>query len=66
VPFARTRPQHLELGQQVKAISYCHDTYRVTTVDGKTRAFWERNLRLKTDSSKVVRKMARRPSCRRE
>jgi cytochrome c len=24
----------------------------VTTVDGKTRAFWERNLRLKTDSSK--------------
>jgi cytochrome c len=25
---------------------------RVTTVDGKTRAFWERNLRLKTDSGK--------------
>jgi cytochrome c len=45
--------KHLEPGQQVKAISYCHDTYRVTTVDGKTRAFWERNLRLKTDSSKV-------------
>jgi cytochrome c len=42
----------LEPGQQVKAIAYCHDTYRVTTVDGKTRAFWERNLRLKTDSSK--------------
>ncbi|HLZ05195.1 MAG TPA: cytochrome c family protein [Bradyrhizobium sp.] len=38
---------------QVKAITYCHDTYRVTTVDGKTRAFWERNLRLKTDSSKA-------------
>ncbi len=45
--------KQLEPGQQVKAISYCHDTYRVTTVDGKTRAFWERNLRLKTDSSKV-------------
>jgi cytochrome c len=39
-------------GIQVKSISYCRDTYRVTTVDGKTRAFWERNLRFKTDSSK--------------
>ena len=38
--------------EQVKAIAYCHDTYRVTTGDGKTRAFWERNLRLMTDSSK--------------
>jgi cytochrome c len=37
---------------QVKAITYCHDTYRVTTADGKTRSFWERNLRFKTDSSK--------------
>ena len=36
---------------QVKTISYCHDTYRVTTADGKTRAFWERNLRFMTDSS---------------
>src|SRR5882724_506011 len=35
----------LEPGIQVKAITYCHDTYRVTTADGKTRAFWERNLR---------------------
>jgi cytochrome c len=41
----------LEPGQQVKAITYCHDTYRVTTADGKTRAFWERNLRFNTDSS---------------
>ena len=40
----------LESNMQVKAITYCHDTYRVTTADGKTRAFWERNLRLKTDS----------------
>jgi cytochrome c len=42
----------LESNMQVKTITYCHDTYRVTTADGKTRAFWERNLRLKTDSSK--------------
>jgi cytochrome c len=36
---------------RVQGISYCGDTYRVTTDDGKTRAFWERNLRLKTDGS---------------
>ncbi len=41
----------LEPSQQVKAITYCRDTYRVTTADGKTRPFWERNLRFKTDSS---------------
>ena len=40
----------LEPGQQVKAITHCRDTYRVTTADGKTRAFWERNLRFRTDS----------------
>jgi len=44
--------KNLEPSQQVKAIIYCHDTYRVTTADGKTHAFWERNLRLKTDSGK--------------
>jgi cytochrome c len=42
----------LEPGIQVKGITYCRDTYRVTTADGKTRAFWERNLRFRTDSSK--------------
>jgi cytochrome c len=42
----------MEANMQVKAITYCRDTYRVTTADGKTRAFWERNLRLKTDSGK--------------
>jgi cytochrome c len=42
----------LEPGKQVKAITHCRDTYRVTTADGKTRAFWERNLRFMTDSGK--------------
>ena len=42
----------IEPAQKVKAITYCRDTYRVTTADGKTRAFWERNLRFKTDSGK--------------
>jgi cytochrome c len=41
----------LEPGKQVKTITYCHDSYRVTTADGKTRPFWERNLRFMTDSS---------------
>jgi cytochrome c len=37
--------------QQVRAVTYCRDTFRVTTADGKTRTFWERNLRLKVDGS---------------
>lgn len=36
---------------RVQEIRHCGDTYRVTTADGKTRNFWERNLRFKTDSS---------------
>jgi cytochrome c len=44
--------KNLEAAKRVKAITYCRDTYRVTTADGKTRAFWERNLRFMTDSSK--------------
>jgi cytochrome c len=39
--------------QQVRAVTYCRDTFRVMTADGKTRAFWERNLRLKVDGSNV-------------
>lgn len=42
--------KNLEPAKQVKAITHCRDTYRVTTADGKTRAFWERNLRFMTDS----------------
>lgn len=39
-------PQH-----RVRSIRYCNDGYRVTTEDGRTRPFWEFNLRFKTDSS---------------
>jgi len=31
--------KRLDPSRHVKAISYCRDTYRVTTADGKTRAF---------------------------
>jgi cytochrome c len=40
-----------EASSRIKAITYCRDTFKVTTTDGKTRDFWERNLRFKTDSS---------------
>ena len=36
---------------EVKSMRHCGDTYFLTTVDGRTRKFWEFNLRLKTDSS---------------
>jgi len=42
----------LDPEDRVQTITYCADTYRVTTADGKSHAFWERNLRFKTDSSK--------------
>ncbi|HJU10064.1 MAG TPA: c-type cytochrome [Candidatus Binataceae bacterium] len=41
----------LEADERVAKITHCHDTYRVSTADGKTHAFWERNLRFKTDVS---------------
>lgn len=40
----------LDAEDRVQSISYCRDTYRVMTADGKTHDFWERNLRFKTDS----------------
>ncbi len=43
--------KQLDPPEKVQSIRHCNDTYRVTTVDGKTRDFWERNLRFKTDSS---------------
>lgn len=36
---------------RIQTITYCKDTYVITTADGQTRKFWERNLRLKTDAS---------------
>jgi cytochrome c len=41
----------LDPENRVQAITYCRDTYRITTADGKMHAFWERNLRFKTDGS---------------
>jgi len=43
--------KNLDPEERVQKITHCRDTYKVTTADGKTRNFWERNLRLKTDSS---------------
>lgn len=43
--------KNLDPARHVTGIAHCRDTYRVTTADGKTRHFWDRNLRLKTDSS---------------
>jgi cytochrome c len=43
--------KRLDPAERVQEISYCKDTYTITTADGQTRKFWERNLRLKTDSS---------------
>jgi cytochrome c len=43
--------KQLDAEKRVRAISHCGDTYKVTTADGKSRDFWERNLRFKTDVS---------------
>jgi cytochrome c len=40
----------LDADQEVSRVTYCKDTYSVTTADGETHLFWERNLRFKTDS----------------
>ena len=39
--------------QQIVAARHCEDTYELTTAAGETLAFWELNLRLKTDSSET-------------
>jgi cytochrome c len=41
----------LDAEDRVQSIARCGDTYKVATADGKTRDFWERNLRFKTDVS---------------
>lgn len=43
--------KNLEPEERVQEITYCKDTYTITTANGQTRKFWERNLRLKTDAS---------------
>jgi cytochrome c len=43
--------RRLTPNQRVTGISHCRDTYKVTTSDGETMDYWERNLRFKTDSS---------------
>lgn len=49
----RTAPnlKALAPADRVQTITHCRDTYKVTTADGQTQDFWERNLRFKTDSS---------------
>jgi cytochrome c len=43
--------KRLDPPERVQEITYCNDTYTISTADGQTRKFWERNLRLKTDAS---------------
>jgi len=48
--------QNLKQGRPsvlVKSATYCRDTYRITTADGKEHVFWERNLRVQTDSRDI-------------
>jgi cytochrome c len=40
----------LDPSDRVQAITFCKDTYTITTANGDTHRFWERNLRLKTDA----------------
>lgn len=46
LPLKDIAPQY-----QVKAIGLCGDTYTVTHGDGRRVAFWESNIRFKTDTS---------------
>jgi cytochrome c len=43
--------KNLDPAARVQEITYCKDTYTITTANGQMRKFWERNLRLKTDAS---------------
>jgi cytochrome c len=43
--------KRLDPADRVQSITHCKDTYTVTTANGETHKFWERNLRLKTDTS---------------
>jgi hypothetical protein len=41
-------PEH-----RVQTIKHCHDTFQVTTADGQSAEFRERNLRFRIDSSEI-------------
>src|SRR5258707_4040763 len=43
--------KNLDPAARAQEITYCKDTYTITTANGQTRKFWERNRRLKTDAS---------------
>ncbi|RST51849.1 c-type cytochrome [Variovorax sp. MHTC-1] len=43
--------KRVDASREVAAIRYCGDAYRVVTGDGKSRVWWEFNLRFKTDGS---------------
>jgi len=45
-PLATAGPE-----DQVTGVRHCHNSFFVATADGRQRAFWEMNLRLKIDSS---------------
>lgn len=48
LPDLKSAPEEVK----VTSIGYCGDTYTVATASGRTRKFWEFNLRFKTDSSR--------------
>ena len=52
------RPNFIDLktvgnASRVDSITLCRDTYRVKMQNGATLIYWERNLRFKTDTSKI-------------
>ena len=47
----RLNLKELGANNQITSITYCADTYDVTTETGDTHQFWEFNVRFKSDSS---------------
>ena len=48
---------------KIKTIGYCGDTYTLVTATGRSRKFWEFNLRFKTDRATGGRITTNRCSC---
>ena len=44
--------KHAPASAHVRSIKFCGDTYTVQTEDGRTRKFWDFNLRFKADPGK--------------